>query len=83
MLVRYGRCVVADKEDEEASAEELDYGEVEVVDSTYYSGAGRGKHTAPRAVGKLGPHSSQAHGQAPHQAPESTLIQRHTNTYTH
>lgn len=39
MCVLYGWCVVADKENQEARASELDDGEVEVVDAAHYGGA--------------------------------------------
>lgn len=80
MRVLYGWGVVADKESQEAGAEELDDGEVEVVDSTHHGGAGRGEHAAPRAESELGPQTSQAHGQPAHQAPESPLKETRVHT---
>lgn len=74
VLVLYGRRVVADEENQEARADELDDGEVEVVDATHCGGARGGEHTAACAESKLGSHTSQAHGQPPHQAPERPLV---------
>lgn len=80
MFVLNGWRVVADKENQQARADKLDDGEVEVVDATHYGGARWGEHTAPCAKSKLSPHTGQAHGQATHQAPESPLVRREHNS---
>lgn len=73
MLVWDGFGHERDSQDDDTGDSKQDYGEVEVVDSTYDGGTVRGVHTAARPISKLSNHPRQAYRQANHEAIECTL----------